>query len=271
MQINPIGGCHWEKLTLKNIFSFNSGFWGGGRDAWVWMHSLSYGIRGSSESCYEHNTVHWMTRWPFLGKGKKKILFSGTKIYKCISLLFLGYTKFIHIKKEHYSQIRERRRKARKKNLKTSVQTLVWTNKGLIFTSKKVKVTRAVLTVSLYGDKRIHHKASSACITIGSWLENGWVQLTMKNELPLCLNKKTPQPDLTRPEAQPHSSRNVWQRTECEFQFILHIWAHTKAYMVLIKIKDIFSHLKEQSDLDSYSHSEEIIYPPVRASSWSVT
>lgn len=109
------------------------------------------------------------------------------------------------MKEEHYSQIRERRSKARKKKVKT----LVWKNKGLIFTSKKVKVTRLVLPVSLYGNKRIHHKASSACITIGSWLENGRVQLTMKNELPLCLNKKTPQPDLTRPEAQPHSKQNV--------------------------------------------------------------
>lgn len=145
------------------------------------------------------------------------------------------------MKEEHYSQIRERWRKARGKKVKT----LVWKNKALIFTSKKVKVTRLVLTVSLCGDKRIHHKASSTCITIGSWLENGRVQLTMKNELPLCLNKKTPQPDLTRPEAQPHSKWNVWQRTESEFQFILHIWTHTKAYMVLIKIKDIFSHLKE--------------------------
>lgn len=83
--------------------------------------------------------------------------------------------------------------------------------------------------------------------------------------------QKNPQPDLTRPEAQPHSRRDVWQRTESEFQFILHIWAHTKAYMVLIKIKDIFSHLKELSDLDSYFHSEEITYPPVCASSWSAT
>lgn len=219
--------------------------WGGDRDAWVWMYSLSYGIRGSSESSYEHTTVYWMTRWPFLGKEKDDNLVSSTKTYKCISLLFLGYKKFIHVKEGYYSQKRKRRRKVREKKLKTSVQTLVWTNKGLIFTSKKVKVTRLVLTVSLCGDKRIHNKASSACITIGSWLENGWVQLTMKNELPLCLNKKTPQPDLTRPEAQPHSRRNVWQRTESEFQFILHIWAHTKDYMVLINIKDIFSHLKE--------------------------
>lgn len=153
------------------------------------MHSLSYGIRGSSESCCEHSTVQWMTRWPFLGKGKKKILIPGTKTYKCISLLFLGYIKFIHVKEERYPQTGEKK-VSEKKNLKTSVKTLVWTNKGLIFTSKKVKVTRLVLTVSLCGDKRIHHKASSACITIGSWLENGWVQLTMKNELPLCLNKK---------------------------------------------------------------------------------
>lgn len=150
------------------------------------------------------------------------------------------------------------------------MQTLVWTNKGLIFTSKKVKVTGVVLTVSLYGDKRIHHKASSTCITIGSWLENGWVQLTMKNELPLCLNKKTL--NLISPgQKHNHIPATMWQRTECEFQFILHIWAHTKAYMVLIKIKDIFSHLKEQSDLNSYSHSEEITHPPVCASTRSVT
>lgn len=65
----------------------------------------------------------------------------------------------------------------------------------------------------------------------------------------LMFEQKNPQPDLTRPEAQPHSSLNVWQRTESEFQFILHIWAHTKAYMVLIKIKDIFSHLKEHREI----------------------
>lgn len=58
--------------------------------------------------------------------------------------------------------------------------------------------------------------------------------------------KKTTQPDLTRPEAQPHSRRDVWQHTESEFQFILRIWAHTKAYMVLIKRKDISRLLKEQ-------------------------
>lgn len=67
----------------------------------------------------------------------------------------------------------------------------------------------------------------------------------MKNELLLCLNKKKPQPDLTRPEAQPHSRRDVWQHTESKFQFILRIWAHTKAYMVLIKIKDISRILKK--------------------------
>lgn len=122
-------------------------------------------------------------------------------------LTFPRLYKFIHVKEEHYSG--KRKKESKGKKLKTSVKTLVWTNKGLVFTSKKVKVTRLVLTVSLYGDKRIHHKASGACITIGSWLENGPVQLTMKNELPLCLNKKTPQPDLTRPEAQPHSRRNV--------------------------------------------------------------
>lgn len=80
--------------------------------------------------------------------------------------------------------------------------------------------------------------------------------------------KKKSQPDLTRPEAQPHSRRDVWQHTESKFQFILRIWAHTKAYMVLIKIKDIFRLLKEKRDLGSYCHAEQLSYPPACCASF---
>lgn len=156
MEKNRKGRCYWEKLKFTNVFSFNSGFFRGGVmagvDVWEWMHSLSYGIKGSSESYYEHTTVQWMTRWPFLGKGKKEILFSGSKTYQCISLLFLSYTKFIHVKEEHYSPIRERRRKARKK-IENFSENFSLDKQGTHFYLQKVKVTRLVFTVSLYGTK----------------------------------------------------------------------------------------------------------------------
>lgn len=126
MKINPKGGCHWERLKPTNMFSFNSGFSLGGMrrgwDALLWIHSLSYGIRGCSESCYEHTSVHWMTKWPFLGKGKKKILVSGTKTYKCISLLFLGYTKFIHEGRTLLSDKRKMKKSKGKKSENFSLE-----------------------------------------------------------------------------------------------------------------------------------------------------
>lgn len=185
--------------------------------------------------------LHCMSRWSFLGERNHG---NFGLWYQALWVRFLAspWLRKVHIHKGR--ALDSRKKKKSKKKVKTSVKTSVWTNKGRIFTTKKVKVTRLMFTLSYCGDKRIHHKASSTRSTIGSWLENARVQLTMKNELPLCLNKK-PQPDLTRPEVQPHSRRDVWQRTECEFQFILRIWAHTKAYMVLIKIKDISKLIKE--------------------------
>lgn len=160
MKINPKGGYHWEKLKLTNVFSFNSVFFLGGDwgEVVMWRGWGCLGMdalpfiwnKGSSECCCKHTTVHWMTRWPFLGKGKK--IFSGAKTCKCISLLFLS--RKIHTHKGRTLLSDKRKKKESKKNkLKTWVKTLVWTNKGLIFTSKKVKVTRLVLTVSLYGTK----------------------------------------------------------------------------------------------------------------------
>lgn len=122
---------------------------------------------------------------------------SGTKTHECISLLLLSYTKFIHIEEGHYFQITEKRRKARTK-IEDFSENFSLDKQGTHFYLQKVKVTRLALTISYHRDNRTHHKASSARITIGSWLENARVQLTMKNELPLCLNKKK-QPNLISP------------------------------------------------------------------------
>lgn len=123
--------------------------WGGG-DAWVWMHCLSYGIRGPLNAAV--STPLYIGWQGDLSLVKEKKIFSGAKTCKCISLLFLS--RKIHTHKGRTLLSDKRKKKESKKNkLKTWVKTLVWTNKGLIFTSKKVKVTRLVLTVSLYGTK----------------------------------------------------------------------------------------------------------------------
>lgn len=134
-------------------------------------------------------SLHCMSRWSLLGERNQD------NFGLCYQALWVCFLAFPWLHKVHIHKgwaLDSRKKKKSKKKLKTSVKTSVWTNKGLIFTTKKVKVTRLTFTLSYCGDKRIHHKASSTRSTIGSWLENARVQLTMKNELPLCLNKKTP-------------------------------------------------------------------------------
>lgn len=144
--------------------------------------------------------------------------------------------------------------------MKTSVKTLVWTNKGLGFTSKKVKVTRLTFLLSYRRDKRTHHKASNARSTIGSWLENARVQLTMKNELPLCLNKKKPTWSHQARSTTTFQARCVTAHRMRVSIYSAHLSTHKSLYGSHWNKRYLQTFKRAQNDLGSHSHVEEITF-----------
>lgn len=104
---NPRGEWHWAKLKPTSMLAFNSDFF------WLGNGCISFHIP-LWKLLWAHHPIGWQGDLSLV-KGNKKVLVSGTKTHNCISLLFLGYPKFICTEERHYSQISEKRRKARAK------------------------------------------------------------------------------------------------------------------------------------------------------------